>query len=114
MPLLDMSLAELKEYEGRNPRPTDFTEYWEAALKELRETDPQVELVPSEFTVPYAECFDLFFTGVRGLEFMPNISGRKQRTSLILRCSSTMDIPVTLGIGKISCSTRRLDFLMLH
>ena len=66
MPLLDMSLAELKEYEGRNPRPTDFTEYWEAALKELRETDPQVELVPSEFTVPYAECFDLFFTGVRG------------------------------------------------
>ncbi|TVY03925.1 alpha/beta fold hydrolase [Paenibacillus cremeus] len=66
MPLLDMPLAKLKEYEGRNPRPDDHAEYWEAALEEMRQTDPQVELVPAEFTVPYAECFDLYFTGVRG------------------------------------------------
>jgi cephalosporin-C deacetylase len=28
--------------------------------------DPQVELRPAAFAVPYAECFDLFFSGVGG------------------------------------------------
>ncbi|WP_163858417.1 acetylxylan esterase [Paenibacillus elgii] len=66
MPLLDMPLDQLKTYQGRNPRPADLDEYWEAALQEMRATDPLVELVPSEFTTPFAECFDLYFTGVRG------------------------------------------------
>lgn len=66
MPLLDMPLEQLKEYTGRTPKPTDFDAYWEAALEEMRHTDPQVELVPSDFTTPFAECFDLYFTGVKG------------------------------------------------
>jgi len=66
MPLIDMPLAELQQYRGVNPRPDDFDAYWEAALEEMRGTDPQVELVPSEFQTPYAECFHLYFTGVRG------------------------------------------------
>ena len=32
----------------------------------MKAIDPRVELVPSAFHVPFAECFDLFFTGVRG------------------------------------------------
>ncbi|AEI44544.1 acetylxylan esterase [Paenibacillus mucilaginosus] len=66
MPLLDMPLGQLQTYQGRNPRPDDFDAYWEKALEEMRNVDPQVELVPSSFTVPFAECFDLYFTGVRG------------------------------------------------
>jgi len=66
MPLLDMPLEKLLSYEGRNPRPADFDEYWERALAEMRSVDPAVELVPSSFQVPYADCFDLYFTGVRG------------------------------------------------
>lgn len=66
MPILDMPLEQLKVYGGRSPRPVDFDDYWEAALTEMRATDPQVELIPSEFTAPFAECFDLYFTGVRG------------------------------------------------
>ncbi|MBY9081408.1 acetylxylan esterase [Paenibacillus sp. HN-1] len=66
MPMLDMPLDELKSYKGRNPRPDDFDAYWEAALQEMRQTDPRVELVPSEFQAPFAECYDLYFTGVRG------------------------------------------------
>jgi cephalosporin-C deacetylase len=31
----------------------------------MRALDPKVELVPSAFQVPIAECFDLYFTGVR-------------------------------------------------
>lgn len=66
MPLIDKPLPELKTYLGRNPRPEDFDSYWDRALAELDATDPEVELRPSEFQVPGAECFHLFFTGVGG------------------------------------------------
>ena len=65
MPLIDMPLQELQTYQGRNPCPADFDEYWERALSEMRGTDPQIELIPSKFQVPNADCFDLYFTGVR-------------------------------------------------
>ena len=57
---------ELFAYGGASPCPADFDAYWEKALQEMRDTDPQVELIPSKFQAPNAECFDLFFTGVRG------------------------------------------------
>ncbi|WP_199624766.1 acetylxylan esterase [Paenibacillus alkalitolerans] len=66
MPLVDMPLEQLKKYEGRNPKPADFDEYWSRAVAEMQAADAQVELAPSEFQVPFAECFDLYFTGVRG------------------------------------------------
>lgn len=66
MPLIDMPLDILKEYQGRNPRPADMDEYWETALQEMRATDSKVELVPHSLNVPFAECFHLYFTGVGG------------------------------------------------
>lgn len=66
MPMIDMPLEELKRYAGRNPRPSDMDAYWEAALAEMDAVDPQVERVPAAFTSPVADCFDLWFTGVRG------------------------------------------------
>ena len=46
MPTIDMPLEKLHQYQGRNPRPADFDEFWETALAEMRATDPKVELVP--------------------------------------------------------------------
>jgi len=66
MPIVDMPLHELKKYKGTNPKPADFDEYWDKALKELDNTDPKPELVPSDFKTPFAECYDLYFTGVKG------------------------------------------------
>jgi cephalosporin-C deacetylase len=66
MPLIDMPLEELKAYGGRNPRPADHDAYWARALAEMSAVDPKVELVSHAFNAPYAECFDLYFTGVRG------------------------------------------------
>ena len=66
MPLIDMPLAQLLEYQGRNPRPHDMEEYWDAALAEMRALDPQLELVPHQLDAPFAECFHLYFTGVGG------------------------------------------------
>jgi cephalosporin-C deacetylase len=66
MPILDMPLEKLKQYGGVNPRPKDFDAYWDRALKDLQAVDPQVEFVPASFQCSFAECFDLFFTGVGG------------------------------------------------
>lgn len=66
MPLLDMSLDKLEKYQGTNPKPTDFDEYWDTALAEMHAIDPQVELIPANFQTPFADCFDLYFTGVKG------------------------------------------------
>jgi len=66
MPQIDMPLEALHQYQGRNPKPDDFDAYWDRALTELRGVDPQAEMIPSVFQTPQAECFDLYFTGVRG------------------------------------------------
>jgi cephalosporin-C deacetylase len=66
MPVVDMPLVELERYEGLNPRPEDFDAYWERALDEMRAVDPEVELVPAKLQTSFAECFHLYFTGVRG------------------------------------------------
>jgi len=67
MPLMfDMPFEKLKVYEGRNPRPDDFDAYWDAALDEMRATDPQPELAPAAFDVPFADCLDLYYAGVGG------------------------------------------------
>jgi len=66
MPLVDMPLDQLKKYEGISPRPGDFDEYWERALAEMRAVDPELSISPSTFQVPFADCYDLYFTGVRG------------------------------------------------
>lgn len=66
MPLIDMPLEQLEKFQGRNPRPADFDTYWDSALAEMRAVEANVELIPAPFQVPGAECFDLYFTGVRG------------------------------------------------
>jgi cephalosporin-C deacetylase len=66
MPLFEMPLDELRRYQGRNPRPADFDAYWDRALKELDATAPKVELIPRSSPANFAECFDLWFTGVGG------------------------------------------------
>jgi cephalosporin-C deacetylase len=66
MALAEMPLDELRAYRGTNPCPADFDEYWERGLAEMRAVDPRIELVPHCMSAPSAECFDLWFTGVRG------------------------------------------------
>jgi cephalosporin-C deacetylase len=66
MPLVDMPMERLLQYEGRNPRPDDFDAYWDRAIVEMQSIDPKVELIPHAITAPFAECFDLYFTGVGG------------------------------------------------
>jgi len=79
MPLLfDLPRERLETYQGTNPRPVDFDAYWERGLAEMRALDPAVELVPAKFQVPFAECFDLFFTGVGGARIHAKLARPRQ------------------------------------
>lgn len=68
MPAFDLPLDELRTYAGRNPRPDDHDAYWAEALAELAAAMPDADVVldPVEHVAPYADCADLWFTGVRG------------------------------------------------
>ena len=81
MPVFELPLQELQSYRGRNPRPHDFDAYWERALRELDATESQVELIPRPGIARFADCFDLWFTGVGGARIharyaRPQTSGR--------------------------------------
>ena len=66
MPCLDMPLNELRNYRGVNPKPTDFVHYWDAALMELHSVTPNLTITKADFSSPIVDCFDCWFTGVRG------------------------------------------------
>ena len=80
MPLIDMPLAQLREYAGRTPRPDDFDAYWDRALAEMHALDPEVELTPHPFETDFAECFHLRFTGVGGARVYAKYLRPKGRT----------------------------------
>ncbi|RYG43015.1 acetylxylan esterase [bacterium] len=82
MPLLDLPLAELQTYEGRNERPDDFGAYWARGLAELGEIPANVSLTPGPYTYRNAEAFDLFFDGTRGGRIYAKYLRPKGGTSL--------------------------------
>ncbi len=66
MPLIDMPREELEVYRGINPKPADFDAYWDLSLEELDKTGLDYDLLPSDYQVPFARCFDLTFIGLGG------------------------------------------------
>lgn len=81
MPIFEMPLDELRTYQGRNPKPSDFDDYWSRALGELESTPPNPELVPRSASANFASFFDLWFTGVGGARLhaqyvQPRTTGR--------------------------------------
>lgn len=79
MPVLDMDIEKLRQYRGVNPKPRDFDRYWEEALQELQGVDPQVEMVEAEFQTPFATCYHMYFTGVRGARLYARLLIPKER-----------------------------------
>ena len=64
--MIDMPLEELKQFNGKNPKPENFDKFWDDSLAELASVDPDIKITPAEFQAPYADCYDLWFTGTRG------------------------------------------------
>ena len=81
MSQLDLSIEELKQYKGTNPCPEDLGDYWKKALDELDSFSWDVNLSLSEFQAPYADCYDLFFTGTGGARvYAKYIKPQKSKT----------------------------------
>lgn len=57
MPLVDMSLEKLYQFQGLNERPADMEEYWDRAIAEMEALGTGCELVASEFQGPGVEIF---------------------------------------------------------
>ena len=66
MPIVDMPLEKLKNYNGTNPRPDDFDEYWDEALQEMWAIDPCPVFIPRKSKSRAADFFDLYFTSTKG------------------------------------------------
>lgn len=79
MPVLDLPLAQLQQYQGRNPMPADFDAFWDAGLAEIAALDPQIELKPAAFQSKVAECFELRFTSTFGARVFAKYFRPRQR-----------------------------------
>ena len=65
MPLtFDMPLDQLHTYQGINPCPDDFDLFWDNGISEMKTIDPYIEFVSLDFQTPFAECIDMYFTGM--------------------------------------------------
>jgi cephalosporin-C deacetylase len=61
-----MPLEELRNYNGINPRPSDFDQYWDAGIAEISALGTSYQVQEAEFQVAFARCSHLFFNGVGG------------------------------------------------
>lgn len=67
MPLLfDMSWEDLQSYSGSTPSPHDFDDFWKNGLMDMESINPDVKYIHSPFNPSFADCFDMYFTGVGG------------------------------------------------
>lgn len=78
MPIVDMPLEKLKAYQGRNPRPADFDEFWDKSLAELRAIDPAPVFEKHDLPAAHAECYDLTFTSTKGAKIHCNFVRPKE------------------------------------
>ncbi|MBR5518849.1 MAG: acetylxylan esterase [Clostridia bacterium] len=65
MPVIDMSLNDLREYKGITPFPTDFDDFWDRSLEEIKHLDENVEFVKVDYHSCIAEMYDLYFAGTK-------------------------------------------------
>lgn len=88
MPVFEMPLDELYRYQGTNPRPVDMDEFWDRSIAEMHALDPKIDLVPHATPATFAECFDLYFTGMGGArihaKFLRPTSAPKSHPAIVL------------------------------
>lgn len=68
MPLIDLPLDELLNYQGKSPKPADFDSFWDRSLQALAEHPDSFTLTPYPISSSFAEAFELRFIGIGGSE----------------------------------------------
>ena len=83
MPCVDMPIEKLKAYQGINPRPADFDEFWDRSLTELEAIDPQADFKPYDYPSAIADFFDLTFTSTKGARIYAKFARPKNVTGKV-------------------------------
>lgn len=65
MAVVDMPLEQLLLYEGKNPCPVNFDKFWDDSIKEMESVNPNLIINKADFQTSFANCYDMYFTGVR-------------------------------------------------
>ncbi len=80
MAVVDMPLAELEVYMGKNPRPADFDQFWSKAMGDMDQVEPNITMTKSDFQSKIADCYDLYFTGTGGARIYSKLLVPKGKT----------------------------------
>ena len=83
MPVVDMPLEKLRVYEGRNPRPRDFDEFWDRSLAELDKVEPNPVFTPYDFPSRIADAYELTFTSIGGAKMYAKFMKPKNVTGKV-------------------------------
>ena len=78
--MIDLTLDELRQYEGISPRPDDIDAFWDEAVEEMKAITPNFKLTPASFRCRFADCFDMCFTGVGGARIYAKYVRPKRQT----------------------------------
>ena len=65
MPLVDWSLAQLREYRPDRAEPDDFDEFWAATLAEVRERPLSAEFTKVDNGLTIVDTYDVTLRRVR-------------------------------------------------
>lgn len=81
MPLVDMPIEKLFEYEGSSPCPADIDEYWDLALAEMNSVNPDAKFIKKDFPSKIADMYDLYYTGTKNARIHAKVAVPKTRES---------------------------------
>ena len=66
MPMLDMSLEKLQAYQGKNPKPADFDQFWDNELEKIHAYNGAYSFTATNYPVNGIIVEDLYFTAPDG------------------------------------------------
>lgn len=81
-----MSLKEMREYQGKNPKPADFDEFWDKGIARAMAKDANAEFIPANRKLKNVSCYDLYYDGEDG--------ARIHAKYLVPDCAANGPVPV--------------------
>ena len=100
--ITNISENELLDYKGMGSIPDDFDEYWQRAILEMENTEPNLEMKRVNVNLHGQECFDIYFTGVRNARIHCRYIRPKNAKKYPLYLKH-MDMVIKWKVGLISC-----------
>lgn len=63
---MDVRLEEMKTYQGTNPRPEDFDQFWDNELAQVQVHNSDFKLIKADIQFKDVSCYHLYYKGLDG------------------------------------------------